>query len=266
MAYPARSNFSSAEPGSAWWIVNASNGRIVCRTEGFIFIVTLQRRLVATTPARASGYDGTRVSPADISVDGNWGPMTQRALYASLRARGASQLLLDSVRDDGNARRISTRSLAAAIWLMHRDAIGDAAGNAPTSTLALSSDVIPPLWGSVPPIPTDGAGAILCTTASDSTPAGPTVPIPEGPPAAPEVIPPPSQAGPLVPVPPGQEPAPPAPAAGSVSPVFLATALGSLALVGGMIWVLTRDAGPKRSPALAVTRRTGGVSTPRRRR
>lgn len=116
MAYPDPSTFRSPERGSAWLRV----GAMVAATQGYTFVVQLQSNLRAALAAGLSGSNyANGVRASDLALDGDWGPLTNRALYAWAQARGAGPPDLATIRNVEAGAQVDPRSLqwAAAVVL-----------------------------------------------------------------------------------------------------------------------------------------------------
>lgn len=157
MAYPARSNFNSSIPGSAWWTVLApGGGTVLCSTTGYAFVRTLQRKL-------------------GVRVDGRWGPETAGALASRIDAFNGDAVLSNAVRADAAAHVLHIGSVAAAIWYLHLDTIGAAPSQVDSSAISLPAGVIPPPWITAAPGGSSLDTGIRCVAqgAASSSPAPP---------------------------------------------------------------------------------------------
>lgn len=207
MANPARSDFTSGGAADAWWETRASGVRYLCATSGNTFVRLLQDYLRNHVTAGRS-YDGTQVNPASIASDANWGPATQRALWLALQQAGAPSVITDAVAAEGRlpsqrGRNLGYGSVAAAIWLFHRDGFGPVPAGVPGDNIALPADVVTPQWLTVPAVTEVPPTGIFCTAEGvESVPEGQSPPAETAP-----GEPPPAQPAPVAP-PPGV-PAPP---------------------------------------------------------
>lgn len=185
MAWPATSNFNSPERGSAWWQVrvlrsNAPPAYYRCSGDGYTFVRSVQGVLRSAVPAGATDWNGQPIRGTDVTVDGRWGPVTSRALWAALRSRGAIQPLLDVVEADAGVRRVSWGSVKAALWLGYRAQPQTFLGTPGVEDINVTSDTIGPPWAAAPPFPVGGESPSACV-ATDSG----GQPLPAAPPPAP---------------------------------------------------------------------------------
>lgn len=148
--YPAAPDFNSPQPNSAWWVKVMPNGtRILFQTTGHVLVRLLQEALRARLPAGTPTYDGSRVSGSDVTVDGNPGPTTMKALWAQTSRLSPPSGLLDILRDDAVAQRISQRTLYTMIWVMSQTIAPESVPNGtsfeipPGSTLMLYGQPTP---------------------------------------------------------------------------------------------------------------------------
>jgi hypothetical protein len=180
--YPARSDWASSRPDSAWFLARsrAAEGgewvEQVVQSEGLILIGLLQDRIVraweSIERARARnghpfhflGFNRARL-PAP-RVDGRWGSVLQQYVYAfwrtpALIGRGreeAEDVLKVLVRD-ASRMRLSPRSLAAGMTVLA--ALDDyawmpafaATGQRHLQEIVVPDGAIPPVWGAAPPVP-----------------------------------------------------------------------------------------------------------------
>lgn len=109
MAYPDAPTFRSPDRGSAWLRV----GTMVAATQGYTFISQLQQNLKASLASGLSGSNYSNgVRASDVAIDGNWGRMTNRALYAWAQSRGAVPGDLATIRNVEASGIVDRRSLA----------------------------------------------------------------------------------------------------------------------------------------------------------
>lgn len=109
MAYPDAPTFRSPDRGSAW----LRDGDMVASTQGYTFLTQLQLNLRAALAAGMSGANYSNgVSASDVAIDGNWGRITNRALYAWAQSHGASVGDLATIRNVEATSIVDHRSLA----------------------------------------------------------------------------------------------------------------------------------------------------------
>jgi hypothetical protein len=188
MAYPSIANFAAPQPNAAWWIVARGVGAAattptLCETDGLTFARQVQATLRAAVPSAPSPEwrDWNNASPTgstSFDVDGRWGPLTLRALYAYLRHFGASAPLLAGVQADATARRITAGSLLAGGWVLEHAARGG------DFSITISQNTTPFSWAIEPPAPPGwySAQTAACRPMpgrGDQTPA--PAPAPPGP-------------------------------------------------------------------------------------
>lgn len=274
MTFPARSNFNSAGPDDAWWTTTNGTMTTRCSTSGLTFVRTLQSTLRSTVTTAARSFDGQTYRGTDVTIDGKWGPKTERVLWIALQQQGALAVVRDAVAAEARASHLGIGSIAAGVWLLaHMNIAGSGSAIPP-------SDAIAPTFSVAPPTPPGWTASdpITCMVTSNigpdmsGVPAAPPVQTP--PAVTPDQTPPaatPDQT--VVPSPP---PAPPLPSnlptgvvaqpvaqQGGVPWVFVGVIAAGIILIGG-IAITLRGAGT-RTPS-AVRASVSVSKTPRRRR
>ncbi len=270
--YSGVSDFNSASPYGAFWQIGSTSDPehiVVCATNGFTFVSNLQS-LLSSVPS-GSTYDGSTVSGSMVRVDGRLGATTAKALWLAARNAGADAATLAQIQREAHGRGSvgMTQILKTAIQLM----------NAPPSLsltvrLPEGASLIPPVWGTMPPIPTgwdfgapagmdmvhctepysrDGAGYYVLMpgeTADPSAPPAPPPPSPEVPPpppapehGGPPIPPAPSPATEDVPLPPGRSP---------MAVVQEGISWGPVLIIGGLIFAAVLFAGEFRPKSTVV--------------
>lgn len=185
MAYPARSTFRSAAPGSLWWRLTAGMNTWICSSSGFEFIVELGQVLhEMNIPVQAS-YDGTRVGSSSIThFTGEYGPTTNRLLWLALKTFPEVPVaVLNVVKAAGNSHTITASTIAAAAFVLTKAHFTQAAGLTLGNVL-VPGDVIAPVWNTAPPVVSNPMLTVCAMTTSDAD-STPVVPPPSVPGAAP---------------------------------------------------------------------------------
>jgi hypothetical protein len=116
----------------AWWLVtrqavidagvtdplpNAFAKRQRCSANGLGVLTTVQSVLRNGLLAPWQSYDGSHSRKP--TIDGNFGPESMAALYAYAKQQGLPDYILNTIKQDGQAKRISNTSMAAAILLTY---------------------------------------------------------------------------------------------------------------------------------------------------
>lgn len=237
MAFPSNPpNYNSANAMSAWWIERGAAEQSVVATTGNAFVKRLQNQLTEYFGALARNrvinaldpnihaYSGGRADVAEIRFDwtqigsdGNWGPVTNAALWRWVENQRAAtvgadalhglQFHLDQIELTVKNGRINFETLKAAIWAARHPTIGFAAmaGKIELATTAMLGQITPPPWRHATPAPVSAELGKFYTWNPDTTP----VPTPLSQGGGSPVIAPPATATPgtpvttLTPAPPG---------------------------------------------------------------
>ena len=151
MAFPARSDFATSSSNAAWFGARVGGHDMVCSGGGGAFVRQLQQVLRGLSAGPT--FDGSTVHGSDVTVDGKWGPVTQRALWRLLSMIGVDAGVLAAVAQDGGWRgstsvlatpQLSSSSLRAGVWVAARREPGG--GPTTLDDVILPADVIPPVW------------------------------------------------------------------------------------------------------------------------
>lgn len=127
MAYPATSDWASAQPVSAWFVHRAPGAVArVCATTGWDFARDLQEYLrtrLEDAGGSLPGPDGA-VRAGDVAVDPAVPvyPGTLRALWAVANRDGAPAAYLDAVATALRARAWNREALQTALWATYLSA------------------------------------------------------------------------------------------------------------------------------------------------
>ena len=157
---------------NASWFVKRADRTSQCSTSGHGVIANVQEMLANALRAPWGSYDGshsTRPVP-----DGNWGPITNAALWTYAGLKGASRGTLDAIRAVAGTKKITLPVLQFALWLAYyqpRIVDRDVGGvrqqlvEPPLEGVVSSADLvtfpadtIPPTFGQRPEIPTERSG------------------------------------------------------------------------------------------------------------
>jgi hypothetical protein len=189
MPFPNAPNFNAPEFDSAWWMVRRTVGdrrvAVLCRTEGFTFVRMVQHLLRTAVPGSGwLSYDAARVSGGDVGIDGRWGPISSRALWAYLDRNGAPQVLKDALAYYARRREVAAPILLAMIWALEHQASGLSLNVTNGGDLWVPGPTLF-RWETDPPMPPGWTSArgLVCSAA----PAG-TGPTDWEPAPAPEVV------------------------------------------------------------------------------
>ncbi len=155
-------DFTSGRADAAWWRTRVNGVAYRCYTSGNTFVRLLQDKLRARLTSTGASYDGHNVVGSQVASDARWGPTTQRALWLVLRNLQAPQVLLDAVRADGQAHTLRVGSIAAAIWLFHRDGYDEVPPGLAGADIVVEPNTVPPRWSVAPAVTEIPPTGVFC--------------------------------------------------------------------------------------------------------
>lgn len=152
----SRSNFTTAQANSAWYVVaDANQGNVFIGTNGKTFNAVLQTflrnapELVNAVPT----YDGTTIRGTDISPDGNWAAKTYKGLWSLMSAKGQAAAL------PAIATAARSRTIPRAMVALAAKVIADGQMfHVPLTGVMIPANAVLPRFGVAPP------GSILTST------------------------------------------------------------------------------------------------------
>ena len=117
MSYPQPANFTTANPGDAWWGAYRDGNWYVCEFNGFATTAQIQSMLYQGVAPGTRTFDGTTLANR-VRIDGVVGPETLRGLWAYARSFSDMPLaILTAIEQAARSRTVTADAYRAGIWL-----------------------------------------------------------------------------------------------------------------------------------------------------